>query len=313
MATRGEGPLAMTAIRKVGVIGCGLMGSGIAQAAATAGFDTVVRDVTEPLLQRGRTAILKSLGKLVEKGKATAEARDAALARLRFETELSSLGDRDIIIEAVTEDLDLKNGLWRELDQLCPAATIFASNTSSLTIASMAETTTRPDRFVGLHFFNPVPMMPLVEVVRAGTTSRDTFERAYAFTQALGKEPVVAADAPGFIVNLLLVPFLLDAARALERGTASTPDIDRGMQLGCGHPMGPLALSDFIGLDTVVRIADIMFAAYGEARYAPPALLRSLVAAGHHGRKSGKGFYDYSVDPPAPTPHPERSYAQNSG
>ena len=285
---------------KVGVLGCGLMGSGIAQSAAMAGFDTVVRDVSQPLLDRGRAGILKSLGRMVERGKLTGEARDAALSKLRFVTELGQLGDRDIIVEAVTEDLDLKNGLWRELDSTCPAGTIFASNTSSLTIASMAGATTRPDRFVGLHFFNPVPMMPLVEVIRSGATSRDTFDRAYDFARALGKEPVAATDSPGFIVNLLLVPFLLDAARAVERGTASIADIDRAMQLGCGHPMGPLSLMDFIGLDTVVRIADIMVEAYGEDRYRTPDLLRRMVIAGSHGRKSGKGFYDYTVDPAVP-------------
>src|SRR5215210_4970855 len=290
----------MTAIRKVGVVGCGLMGSGIAQVAATAGFDTVVRDVSQPVLDRGRAGILKSLGRMVDKGTITSAARDASLARLRFVTELADLTDRDIIVEAVTEDLDLKNEIWRELDRTCPPGTLFASNTSSLTVGSMAETTRRADRFVGLHFFNPVPMMPLVEVVRTATTSAESFERAYAFARSLGKEPVAATDSPGFIVNLLLVPFLLDAARARERGTASTPDIDQAMQLGCGHPMGPLSLMDYIGLDTVVRIADIMVDAYGEDRYEAPALLRRMVDAGHHGRKTGKGFYDYSADPPKP-------------
>jgi len=290
----------MTQIKKVGVVGCGLMGSGIAQVAAVAGFDTTVRDVSQPLLDRGRNAILKSLGRMVDKGTITADAREASLARLRFVTELTELKDCDIIVEAVTEDLDLKNGIWRELDRACPPETTFASNTSSLTIGSMAGVTHRPDRFVGLHFFNPVPMMPLVEVIRTETTSEETFERAYAFVHALGKEPVAATDSPGFIVNLLLVPFLLDAARARERGTASTADIDRAMQLGCGHPMGPLSLMDYIGLDTVVRIADIMVEAYGEDRYDAPALLRRMVTAGHHGRKTGKGFYDYSSDPPVP-------------
>jgi 3-hydroxybutyryl-CoA dehydrogenase len=204
------------------------------------------------------------------------------------------------VIEAVTEDLALKNRLWAELDRLCPARTIFASNTSSLTIGAMAAATGRADRFVGLHFFNPVPLMPLVEVVRTDTTSRDTFDRVYAFTRKLGKEPVAATDSPGFIVNLLLVPYLLDAARALERGVASTSDLDRAMQLGCGHPMGPLTLLDYIGLDTVVRIAEIMFNAYREPRYAAPPLLQRMVAAGFHGRKNGRGFYDYSVDPPVP-------------
>ena len=290
----------MIGIKKVGVVGCGLMGSGIAQVAAVAGFDTVVRDVSQPLLDRGRAGILKSLGRMVDKGTITSDARDASLSRLRFVTELTDLKDRDIIVEAVTEDLDLKNDIWRELDRACPPATMFASNTSSLTIGSMAAVTRRPDRFVGLHFFNPVPMMPLVEVIRTGTTSEETFQRAYGFARSLGKEPVAATDSPGFIVNLLLVPFLLDATLALERGTASTADIDRAMQLGCGHPMGPLSLMDYIGLDTVVRIADIMVAAYGGDRYRAPALLREMVGAGHHGRKTGKGFYDYSVDPPTP-------------
>jgi 3-hydroxybutyryl-CoA dehydrogenase len=290
----------MTEIRKVGVVGCGLMGSGIAQSAAAAGFDTIVRDVSQPLLDRGRSGILKSLGRLVERGKMTAEDRDAALKRLRFVTDLGELGDRDIVIEAVTEELDLKNQVWKALDRACGAGTIFASNTSSLTISSMAGATDRADRFVGLHFFNPVPMMPLVEVVRTGTTSQETFDRAYAFARALGKEPVAATDTPGFIVNLLLVPYLLDAVRAREGGIATTADIDRAMQLGCGHPMGPLSLLDYIGLDTVVRIADIMHEAYDDGHYRAPELLRLLVARGDHGRKSGKGFYDYSADPPKP-------------
>ncbi|HET6837237.1 MAG TPA: 3-hydroxybutyryl-CoA dehydrogenase [Gemmatimonadales bacterium] len=291
----------MTEIKKVGVLGCGLMGSGIAQAAATAGFTTVARDVGQPLLDKGRGGILKSLGRLVEKGKLASSARDAASERLSFTTDLSALRDCDIIIEAVTEDLELKNRLWKELDQLCPRHTVFASNTSSLTIAAMATTTGRPDRFVGLHFFNPVPLMPLVEVVRTVTTSQETFDRAYAFARNLGKEAVAATDSPGFIVNLLLVPYLLDAARALERGVASTADLDRAMQLGCGHPMGPLTLLDYIGLDTVVRISEIMFDAYREPRYAAPPLLQRMVVVGFHGRKNGKGFYDYSVDPPVPT------------
>jgi 3-hydroxybutyryl-CoA dehydrogenase len=288
-------------ITKVGVLGCGLMGSGIAQTAAAAGFTTVARDVTEPLLEKGRSGILKSLGKLVEKGKLDPKSRDAAVGKLSFTTDLGALQDCDIVIEAVTEDLELKNGLWRELDRVCPPMTIFASNTSSLTIAAMAAATTRPDRFVGLHFFNPVPLMPLVEVVRTVTTSPETFDRAFEFARRLGKEPVTAVDSPGFIVNLLLVPYLLDAARALEHGVASTSDLDRAMQLGAGHPMGPLTLLDYIGLDTVVRIAEIMFDAYREPRYAAPPLLQRMVVAGLHGRKNGRGFYDYSVDPPVPT------------
>jgi 3-hydroxybutyryl-CoA dehydrogenase len=290
----------MPAITTVGVLGCGLMGSGIAQVTATAGFRTVARDVSDALLDRGRGAIRKSLDKLVEKSKLEPSARDAALGRLELVTDLAALRDCDLIIEAVTEDLELKNRLWRELDGLCPPATIFASNTSSLSIAEMAAATSRADRFVGLHFFNPVPLMPLVEVVRSVLTSAETFDRAVEFARRLGKEPIAALDRSGFIVNLLLVPYLLDAVRALERGVATINDIDRGMQLGCGHPMGPLTLLDFVGLDTTVRIAEIMFDEYREARYAAPPLLRRMVAAGLHGRKSGGGFYDYSVDPPTP-------------
>jgi 3-hydroxybutyryl-CoA dehydrogenase len=290
----------MADIERVGVLGCGLMGSGIAQVCATAGFPTVARDVSNELLDRGRTAILRSLGKLVEKGKLEPAARDRGLERLSFTTELGALDGVAIVIEAVTEDLELKNRLWRELDARARPETIFASNTSSLTIGAMAAATTRPDRFVGLHFFNPVPLMPLVEVVRTVTTSAETFERAVAFARRLGKEPVAARDSSGFIVNLLLIPFLLDAVRALERGVASSRDIDRGMQLGCGHPMGPLTLLDFVGLDTTLRIAEIMFDEYRESRYAPPPLLRRMVLAGLHGRKSGRGFYDYATDPPSP-------------
>jgi 3-hydroxybutyryl-CoA dehydrogenase len=288
-------------ITRVGVLGCGLMGGGIAQVAATAGFVTVVRDVGEPLLAKGRSGIIRSLDKLVEKGKLDGAARDGALQRLSFTTDLAELEACDLVIEAVTEDLELKNALWRELDLRCPPATIFASNTSSLTIGEMASTTARPDRFVGLHFFNPVPLMPLVEVVRAVTTSRETFEAAMGFARRLGKEPIVSRDRSGFIVNLLLVPYLLDAIRALERGVGSVADIDRGMQLGCGHPMGPFALLDFVGLDTTARIAEILFEEYREPRYAPPPLLRRMVTAGLHGRKSGRGFYDYATDPPQPS------------
>jgi 3-hydroxybutyryl-CoA dehydrogenase len=290
----------MTEITSVGVLGCGLMGSGIAQTAAAAGFSTAVRDVSKALLDDGRNTIARSLAKLVEKARLDPAARDGALERLSFTTELDDLRDSDIVIEAVTEDLALKNGLWRALDSLCPPTTIFASNTSSLPIGAMAAVTSRPDRFLGLHFFNPVPLMPLVEVVRAVGTSREAFDRTMTFARRLGKEPIAARDRSGFIVNLLLVPYLIDAVRALEHGVASASDIDRGMQLGCGHPMGPLALLDFIGLDTVTRIAEIMFEEYREPRYAPPPLLRRMVAAGLYGRKSGRGFYDYASDPPLP-------------
>jgi 3-hydroxybutyryl-CoA dehydrogenase len=289
----------MSEIKKVGVLGCGLMGSGIAQVAAAAGYDTVVRDVSTELTGRGRAGIEKSLAKFVEKGKLDAAARDATLKRLTFTTSVADLKGVDVVIEAITEDLTLKNALFKELDGLCGPATIFASNTSSLTIAEMAAATKRPDRFVGLHFFNPVPLMQLVEVVRTVTTSDETFKRAFAFAKSLGKEAVAAKDNSGFIVNLLLVPYLLDAIRAVERGVGSVPDIDKAMQLGCGYPMGPLALLDFVGLDTTYHIAEIMFKEYREQRYAPPPLLKRMVLAGMYGKKSGRGFYDYSVNPPA--------------
>ena len=289
----------MTDIRRVGVLGCGLMGSGIAQVAATAGYETIVRDVAPEIWSRARANIERSLAKFVEKGTLAPPDREAALKRLAFTTATADLKACDIILEAVSEDIDLKNALWMELDAACGPATIFASNTSSLTIAAMAAVTKRADRFVGLHFFNPVPLMQLVEVVRTVTTSEETFTRAFAFARSLGKEPVAARDTSGFIVNLLLVPYLLDAIRAVERRISSVPDIDKAMQLGCGHPMGPLTLLDFVGLDTTHKIAEIMFDEYRESRYAPPPLLRRMVLAGMTGRKSGKGFYDYAQDPPA--------------
>ena len=289
----------MAEIKKVGVLGCGLMGSGIAQVAAAAGYTTVVRDVSDAVMAKGKAGIAKSLDKFVEKGKLAAADRDATLGRLSYVTDVAALKDCDIVIEAVTEDLELKNDLWKQLDALCPAHTIFASNTSSLTIAAMASATARADRFVGLHFFNPVPLMQLVEVVRTVTTSTATFDRALAFGKSLGKEAVAAKDNSGFIVNLLLVPYLLDAIRALEHGVASTVDIDNAMKLGCGYPMGPLTLLDFVGNDTTYKIAEIMFTEYREARYAPPPLLKRMVLAGMYGKKSGKGFYDYSTSPPA--------------
>ena len=281
-------------MKTIGVVGAGLMGSGIAQVSACAGYDTILRDVDQRFLDKARAGIEKSTAKLVEKGALTAEMRTAALDRLRTTTELEDLAGASLIIEAITEDAAAKTALFRELDGLTGKDTIFASNTSSLSIADLGAGSGRPDRFVGLHFFNPVPLMPLVEVVRAVTTSDATYAAALDVAKALGKQAVEAKDVPGFVVNLLLVPFLLDAARARERGVASTMDIDRGMMLGCGHPMGPLTLLDFVGIDTVVRIGDIMFDEYREARYAPPPLLRRMVAAGWLGRKSGKGFYDYS-------------------
>ncbi len=288
----------MSEIERVGVLGCGLMGSGIAQVAASAGYETIVRDVSKEFLDRGRAGIEKSLAKFVEKGKLDAGARDATLKRLTFTTTVADLKSVDVVIEAITEDLALKNALFKELDGLCGPATIFASNTSSLTIAEMAAATKRADRFVGLHFFNPVPLMQLVEVVRTVTTSDEAFKRAFAFAKSLGKEAVAAKDNSGFIVNLLLVPYLLDAIRAVERGVGSVADVDKAMQLGCAYPMGPLTLLDFVGLDTTYHIAEIMFKEYREQRYAPPPLLKRMVLAGMYGKKSGKGFYDYASNPP---------------
>ncbi len=274
------------------------MGRGIAQVAAQAGYATVVREVADQFNEKGKAAIVKSLDKFVEKGKLSAQDKESAMGRLSFTTVLSDLEQSDIVIEAVTEDLEIKNALWKELDGLCPEHTIFASNTSSLTIAAMAAATDRSDRFVGLHFFNPVPLMKLIEVVRTVTTSGATYERAMEFAKSLGKEPVAAKDSSGFIVNLLLVPYMLDAIRAVENGVASIVDIDKGMVFGTGHPMGPLTLLDFVGLDTTYKIAEIMFGEYREARYAPPPLLKRMVLAGMFGKKSGKGFYDYSTTPP---------------
>lgn len=291
----------MAEIKKAGVLGCGLMGSGIAQVCAAAGYTTIVREVAQGPLDKGKAGITKSLDKFVEKGKLASADRDATLKRLSFVTDLAALKDCDIIIEAITEDLELKNQIWKELDGLCPTGTIFASNTSSLTIAAMAAATQRADRFVGLHFFNPVPLMQLVEVVRTVTTSPETYERAMNFARSLGKEAVAAKDNSGFIVNLLLVPYLLDAIRALEHGVGTIPDIDNAMKLGCGYPMGPFTLLDFVGNDTTYHIAEIMFDEYREARYAPPPLLKRMYLAGLYGRKSGKGFYDYSEKPPVPS------------
>jgi 3-hydroxybutyryl-CoA dehydrogenase len=288
-------------IRTVGVLGCGLMGSGIAQVSAVAGYAVSVRDLSDELLARGRVTIDASLGRFVEKGKLEPAARAAALERLRFTTALEELAGCDLIVEAVTEELELKNTLWVALDRLCPPHTLFASNTSSLSIMAMARVTTRQDRFLGLHFFNPVPLMPLVEVVRTIATSSATLATATQFVRSLGKEPIAAPDTAGFIVNLLLIPYLLDAVRAVERGVASVQDIDLGMKLGCGHPMGPLTLLDFVGLDTSLKVGEILYEEYREARYAPPPLLKRLVLAGWLGKKSGKGFYDYSRTPPQPS------------
>ena len=287
-------------IQKVGVVGCGLMGSGIAEVAAKAGFDVLVREVDEKAIAGGRKRIEGSLAKAVEKQKLTAADRDAALGRIAFTSNVKMLADRDLIVEAIVEDMAAKRALFGELDGLCPPTTVFASNTSSLPITDMSAGT-RPDRFVGLHFFNPVPVMKLVEVVRTIATSAETVERVLAFGRGLGKEPVLAKDNSGFIVNLLLMPYMLDAIRHLERGVATIADIDKAMVLGCGYPMGPFTLCDFVGLDTTLRIAEIMFEEYREERYAPPPLLKRIVALGRFGKKSGAGFYDWAkADAPVP-------------
>jgi 3-hydroxybutyryl-CoA dehydrogenase len=288
----------MKEIRKVAVLGGGLMGSGIAQVSAAAGFATTVREVSEALGAKSRQAIEKSLAKGIERGKTTETERDRTLGNLKFVTDLKNLADADLFIEAVVEDLEVKNTLWGQLDKLAGPDAIFASNTSSLTIIAMAAASGRPDRMLGLHFFNPVPQMKLVEVVRTITTSEETERRALDFVRALGKEPIRAKDSSGFVVNLLLIPYMLDAINALESNVASVEDIDKGMQLGAGHPMGPFTLLDFVGLDTAYKIADIMFEEYRDKRYAPPPLLKRMVLAGMLGKKSGKGFYDYSVNPP---------------
>lgn len=289
-------------IDKVGVVGCGLMGSGIAEVAAKSGFDVKVREVNEGAVEAGKKRIRKSMDRAVEKEKLSAGDRDAAWSRLSFTTEISDLADRDIVIEAIIEELELKNALFGELDGLCGEHTIFASNTSSLTITDMAAATSRADRFVGLHFFNPVPVMQLVEVVRTIATSDETFSRAFDFSKALGKQPIAAKDNSGFVVNLLLVPYMLDAIRQLERGVAGITDIDTGMTLGCGYPMGPFTLCDFVGIDTLYKISEIMYDEYREERYAPPPLLKRIVAMGRYGRKSGMGFYDWTGEQPVPLP-----------
>jgi 3-hydroxybutyryl-CoA dehydrogenase len=287
------------AIQKVAVVGCGLMGSGIAQVCAASGFTTVVREVNAALVEKGLKGIEKNLARLVEKGTITEAAKSEIRARLKGTTAIEDLKDCDLVIEAIIEQLPAKRDLFGALDKLCPASTIFASNTSSLTITEIATATKRPQRFVGLHFFNPVPVMKLVEVVRTIATEPAVYDEMVAFGEKLGKTAVRAHDSTGFIVNRLLVPYLLDAIRALEEGVGSIEDIDQSMKLGCGHPMGPLTLLDFVGLDTTYYISQIMFDEFKERRFAAPPLLKRMVLAGWNGRKSGRGFYDYS-DPAKP-------------
>jgi 3-hydroxybutyryl-CoA dehydrogenase len=280
-------------IKKVGIVGFGQMGSGIGQVAAAAGYQVLAREVSDELFKKGLGYITKSLDKAIEKGKADQALKDKIVGNIKGTTSLADLADCDLICEAVIENLDVKKAVYKELDGACKPETIFASNTSSLSIGDMASVTKRRDRFVGLHFFNPVPVMKLCEVVKTLDTSDETFKTAFSFAESVGKSAVTAKDSPGFIVNVLLVPYLLDAIRQYERGLATREDIDNAMIMGCGHPMGPLTLTDFIGLDTILYIADIMFAEFKDSHYAAPPLLRRMVNAGYMGKKSGRGFFDY--------------------
>jgi 3-hydroxybutyryl-CoA dehydrogenase len=285
-------------IAKVGVAGCGLMGHGIAQICAQAGWDVVVVEVDQGALDKGLGKIEKQLGRAVEKGKLEQADADAVRGRINGSTDPGTLADSDLVVEAITENLDRKLELWKQLDEIVKDDAYFATNTSSLSVADQAAATGRPDRFLGLHFFNPAQVMPLLEVVRAEGTGDDAYDLGFQVGEKLGKTTVAAGDNRGFIVNRLLVPYLLDAIRAHEQGVGSIEDIDRGMMAGASHPMGPLTLADFVGLDTLASIADVMADFYGEDRFAQPEGLRKLVAAGHYGRKSGRGFYDYSGERP---------------
>jgi 3-hydroxybutyryl-CoA dehydrogenase len=285
------------AFRTIGVIGFGLMGSGIVEVCARSGYDVVVREISDELLSRGFDRMERSLARGVERGKLSPAEGESARKRVRGTTRLDHLARCDLVIEAVVELMDRKKAVYAELDGICPGATVFASNTSSLSITEMASVTRRPDRFLGLHFFNPVPVMKPVEMVRGFLTSEETLAAARAFCASLGKTVVLCKDSPGFIVNLLLVPYLLDAVRALEMGVASREDIDTAVQLGLNHPMGPLTLLDFVGIDTTYYIAEAMYQEFKDSRYAAPPLMRKMVLAGHHGRKTGHGFYDYTGGP----------------
>jgi len=280
-------------IRTVGVLGCGLMGSGIAQVSAGAGYKTIVREVEQGFLDKGLGRVRKFLDDGVAKGKVAAELRDKTVANLSGTTAVDDLKDCDLIIEAIIENLEEKRKTYTALESVAKPQTIFASNTSSLCITELAAASSRPDRFAGLHFFNPVPLMKLVEVIRSLTTTDETYKTVFTFAESLGKEPITAPDRPGFIVNRLLIPYLLDAIRAYEGGLGTLEDIDKGMKLGCGHPMGPFTLLDFVGLDTTYFIANIMFEEFREPAYAAPPLLKRMVLAGRLGRKSGRGFYSY--------------------
>jgi len=285
----------MAGVKTVGVVGCGLMGSGIVQVSAQSGLKAIVREADQALLDKGLGRIKKFLEDGVAKGKVTAEDRDRTLANIKGTTKLEDLAGCDLVIEAVTENIAVKKEVFSTLDAVCAPDAVLASNTSSLSVTEIASFTKRPERVLGLHFFNPVPLMKLVEIIRALSTNDAAFEKAKGYVETIGKTPVIAKEAPGFVVNRLLVPYLIDAIRVYESGLASKEDIDNGMKLGCGHPMGPLQLLDFVGLDTTLFIANIMFEEFREARFAPPPLLKRMVLAGHLGRKSGRGFYDYTA------------------
>jgi 3-hydroxybutyryl-CoA dehydrogenase len=292
----------MAEIKKVGVVGCGLMGHGIAQVAAQGGYDVVVREVDQAALDKGLGKIDKQLSRAVEKGKAEQADADAVRGRIQGTTDYAELADCDLVIEAITEDLDSKLEMWRELDGIVKEGAYFATNTSSLPVIAQAAATSRPERFLGLHFFNPAQVMKLVEVIRAVTTSDEAFQAGVQFAKSIEKMGVQTRDNAGFIVNRLLVPYLLDGMRAYEEGVGTITEIDEAMKAGAGHPMGPLTLSDFVGLDTLGSICDVMFDEFREKRFAQPPILRKMLAAGWYGRKSGMGFYDYSGEAPAENP-----------
>jgi 3-hydroxybutyryl-CoA dehydrogenase len=285
-------------IEKVGVLGAGLMGHGIAQVAAQSGYDVVLREVDDATLAKGLGKIEKQLARAVEKGKSSQEDADAVRARITGTTDYSDLADCDLVIEAITENLELKRAMWKEVAEIVKPEAIFATNTSSLAVIDQAAVSGRPERFVGLHYFNPAQVMKLVEVVRCVTTGEEHFATALAFAQSEGKLAIPTKDKAGFIVNRLLVPYMLDAIRAFEEGVGSVSEIDEAMKAGAGHPMGPLTLADFVGLDTLGSICDVLFDEFRERRFARPPTLRKMLSAGWFGRKSGKGFYDYAGESP---------------